>query len=183
MLSAMRFSHKLIEEIVQPGDTVVDATMGNGNDTEFLARLVGEKGTVHAFDIQTEAVENTKERLARAGLHAELHLESHETAYKYLNHNLKVAIFNLGYLPKSESNIITRASSTLPAIESLARELVLHGRIIIVVYYGHEGGLEEKEQVDGLMKKMSHDNFEILKYEMVNVGKTLPYLYAIEKKS
>ena len=48
---------------VRPGDTVVDATMGNGKDTLFLAELVGETGHVFAFDVQQEAVARTRERL------------------------------------------------------------------------------------------------------------------------
>lgn len=48
------------------GDIVIDATMGNGHDTQFLAELVGENGHVYAFDIQESAVANTKERLGEA---------------------------------------------------------------------------------------------------------------------
>ena len=48
--------HDLLMEYICPGDTVVDATAGNGLDTEFLCRLVGPKGCVHAFDIQPEAL-------------------------------------------------------------------------------------------------------------------------------
>lgn len=59
MLSALRFSHQLVKEILQPGDYAVDATMGNGNDTLFLAQLV-ETGKVYAFDIQEAAVIATK---------------------------------------------------------------------------------------------------------------------------
>ena len=46
-----------------PGETVVDATAGNGNDTQFLAELVGENGHVLAFDIQQAALDSTAERL------------------------------------------------------------------------------------------------------------------------
>lgn len=35
---------------VQEGDTVVDATAGNGGDTLWLARAVGPQGSVFAFD-------------------------------------------------------------------------------------------------------------------------------------
>ena len=41
-------------QFVQPGDTVVDATCGNGGDTLWLARAVGPSGRVLAFDIQVE---------------------------------------------------------------------------------------------------------------------------------
>ena len=34
------------------GDTVVDATCGNGHDSKWLAQAVGPTGTLYAFDIQ-----------------------------------------------------------------------------------------------------------------------------------
>ena len=42
------------------GDVAVDFTMGNGNDTLFLSRTVGESGRVYAFDIQEEALASTR---------------------------------------------------------------------------------------------------------------------------
>ena len=36
--TAMRYSHTLLQEVVKPGQTVVDATMGNGHDTELKAK-------------------------------------------------------------------------------------------------------------------------------------------------
>ncbi|MEG0629112.1 MAG: SAM-dependent methyltransferase, partial [Enterococcus sp.] len=33
LLTALRFSHQLLKEITTAGDHVIDATMGNGNDT------------------------------------------------------------------------------------------------------------------------------------------------------
>lgn len=35
------FSKSLLEKIVSAGETVIDATAGNGYDTLFLAKLVG----------------------------------------------------------------------------------------------------------------------------------------------
>ena len=47
--SARYLSHDVLKEAVQKGDTVIDATMGNGHDTLFLCELVGEEGQVIAF--------------------------------------------------------------------------------------------------------------------------------------
>lgn len=76
-LSVLSMAHRLIVERVSPGDTVVDATCGNGVDTRFLAELVGVRGTVYAFDIQAQALQRTSERLAplaAAGKLPQLHL-------------------------------------------------------------------------------------------------------------
>lgn len=39
---------------VHEGDTVVDATAGNGGDTLWLARAVGPGGCVYAFDTEVQ---------------------------------------------------------------------------------------------------------------------------------
>ena len=81
--TALKMSHTLAEEIILPGDVVVDATVGNGHDTVFLAQLVGETGKVIGFDIQEQAIKNTTERLEKEKLidrveliHASHHLLS-----------------------------------------------------------------------------------------------------------
>ena len=38
--------HHFIREHVQKGDCCIDATAGNGNDTQLLCELVGESGKV-----------------------------------------------------------------------------------------------------------------------------------------
>ena len=45
-----------IEDVISNGDIVIDATMGNGYDTKYLAEKVGENGFVYSFDIQEEAI-------------------------------------------------------------------------------------------------------------------------------
>lgn len=37
------FAHQLLEKAISAGDIAIDATMGNGHDTVFLANLVGKK--------------------------------------------------------------------------------------------------------------------------------------------
>ena len=47
------FARQLFSETVNAGETVVDATAGNGNDTLFLAELVGENGHVYSIRYST----------------------------------------------------------------------------------------------------------------------------------
>ena len=68
MKSARHWAQELQKEAILPGMRVIDATMGNGHDTQWLCELVGETGHVYAFDIQPSAVEHTKSRLEAAGL-------------------------------------------------------------------------------------------------------------------
>ena len=74
------YCHRMIKEHIKEGDCCVDATAGNGNDTEFLCRLTGADGKVYAFDIQKAAVEHTKKRLEEAGLteRAKVILDGHD---------------------------------------------------------------------------------------------------------
>lgn len=44
-LSILSFAHMLVKERVHPGDIAIDATLGNGNDTLFLCRLVNGSGS------------------------------------------------------------------------------------------------------------------------------------------
>ena len=53
--NARHLAARYMEEILRLGDIAVDATMGNGKDTQFLCELVGETGRVYAFDVQEEA--------------------------------------------------------------------------------------------------------------------------------
>ena len=58
------FARKLLEKAVGGGGAAVDATMGNGHDTLFLAKLVGSSGKVFAFDVQAGALECAEVRQA-----------------------------------------------------------------------------------------------------------------------
>lgn len=67
-LAISEWCRRFAQEVVKPGDLCVDATAGTGQDTVFLARLVGERGQVLAYDIQEEALRQTGDRLKREGL-------------------------------------------------------------------------------------------------------------------
>ena len=65
MKRPLEMAHDFLAEVVTQDDIVVDATMGNGHDTLFLAKLAKQ---VYAFDIQEQALEKTQERLDQASL-------------------------------------------------------------------------------------------------------------------
>ena len=81
MLRPLEMAHDFLREVITDQDTVVDATMGNGHDTLFLAKLAKE---VYAFDIQEQALIHTQKRLEEAGLfNAHLLLKGHEEVDHY----------------------------------------------------------------------------------------------------
>lgn len=99
------FARTLLQTAVKEGDYAIDATLGNGHDTCFLAEIVGENGKVFGFDIQREAIESSATRLKEKGLEERTVLvhDSHDTLSSVLPEeakgNVTGAIFNLGYLP------------------------------------------------------------------------------------
>ncbi|TFJ43895.1 16S rRNA (cytosine(1402)-N(4))-methyltransferase [Carnobacterium divergens] len=183
---AMDYSHQLLKEVVTTGDKVVDATVGNGGDTVLLATLVGDSGVVYGFDIQKQAIETTKQKLLLTGLSQQVQLfqQGHETVADVLpkNEEISAAIFNLGYLPQSDKSIITKGETTLIAIQSLLPHLRKGGRLILVVYYGHDGGLTEKEAVLEYVTTLPQEECNVLRYEFINQKNDPPFVIAIEKK-
>ena len=71
------FARSLLQIACTSGDIVVDATLGNGHDTEFLAKLVGHDGHVFGFDIQEQALLKTSKRLEEQNLHGQVTLFQH----------------------------------------------------------------------------------------------------------
>ena len=57
MLRPIEMAHQMLSKTIKSGDVVVDATMGNGWDTAFLAGLTDK---VYAFDVQKEALVSTQ---------------------------------------------------------------------------------------------------------------------------
>ena len=151
--------HRYLEECVNAGDQVIDATAGNGHDALKLAELVGPEGKVIAIDLQAEAIGATGVRLESAGLldRSELIQGDHREVLQELeaSHRQRIAAitFNLGYLPGSDKQIQTSPTSTLPALDSAWRLLQPGGRLLVTAYRGHPGGLDEAERVAEWMQE------------------------------
>ena len=82
----------------------IDATCGNGGDTAFLCRLVGEGGRVLGFDIQPEAIASTRQNLARKGFAAELHCDSHANLLQYVQPGTVARCRPRGILPRPKQH-------------------------------------------------------------------------------
>lgn len=176
------FSKRLMSETVLPGESVVDATAGNGNDTFFLAELVGEDGKVFAFDIQQAALEATAGRLGELTSRVNLILDSHANVDRYVNQPIGGAMFNLGYLPYSDDkSIITKPESTIQAIHKLLGMLKKGGIITISVYDGHDGGKEERDALLAYVKTLHQADVHVIRYELLNQRNNPPFLVALEK--
>ena len=178
MKRPLEMAHDFLAQVITQEDIVVDATMGNGHDTLFLAKLAKQ---VYAFDIQEQALEKTSQRLQEAGLtNAELILQGHETVDQFVK-EVKAAIFNLGYLPSADKSIITQPQTTLDALDKLCHMLVKGGRIAIMIYYGHEGGDIERDAVMDFVSQLPQQEYTATIYRTLNQINNPPFLVMIEK--
>lgn len=188
-VSVLAFAQKLAAERIQPGEPVVDATAGGGVDTLFLAQKSGSRGTVYAFDVQQEALDRTRNRLAGQPGLAEVRLfaRSHHLMEEAVDpaHRGKMAavMFNLGYLPGADTGVITRPETTIPALEAACRLLRKGGVLTVVLYAGHSGGDREAAEVRNWAEGLPGAEFEALTYRFINREPSAPYLLAISKRN
>lgn len=184
----LAFVRTLMQNAIHNGDIAIDATVGNGHDTVFLAKLVGEAGKVYGFDIQAEAIEVTKKRLIEEDLAERVALfqlghENAETVIPLEDHgNVATAIFNLGYLPKGDKTIITKPKTTISAVEQMLKMLKVGGIVVLVVYHGHDGGAEERDTLLQYVTTLNQGKFHVLQYSFINQRNHPPFVLAIEKR-
>jgi len=203
-LSLLELAHASIQRAVTPGSLVVDATAGNGKDTLFLAGLVGPAGLVLAFDIQPEALEKTRAALEEARLAARVRLvpAGHENIAACLRHELapaptgrpaaglaaespkvSAAMFNLGFLPGSAKEIVTRPDTTLAALNGLLPAMLPGALLTIHCYSGHKGAMEESRAVLDWAARQREDIWRVYCYETWNKKRGAENLLLMERQA
>ena len=133
---------------------VIDATLGNGHDTDFLK---DNFETVYSLD-------------------------SHENFKKHINEEVDCIVYNLGYLPGANKHITTKTDSTLKSIKEGLDLLSKNGMMFIAMYPGHEEGSREKDSILELAKNLNTKHFGVLYQEFINRPNNPPCLLIIEKK-
>ncbi|MBM7867951.1 methyltransferase [Heliobacterium gestii] len=212
LTSAVEWSRRFLAEVLEQGDLAVDATAGNGHDALFLARQVLPGGALLAVDIQEAAIVATNRRLAEAGLGEMVRIEdpfSSETLsvnglstlalerpirlvqgdhgqlglwLQRTNQKPKAAVFNLGYLPGGDHHLVTRADSTLNALNALAAALAEGGRLVVVVYVGHAGAEAEVAAVNDWWRQLPPQRWDTVSVRFPNRTGHPPYVLVAEKK-
>lgn len=181
-LPLTRLAQEKISEVLKAGDLAVDATVGRGFDTTYLSRKVGQSGQVIGFDVQKEALEATKRRLAAIGAdNVNLVQQGHETAAEVLSgKSIQAAMFNLGFLPKSDKAVKTSKTTTMEAVLAIFDQLTEGGRMTLLCYRGHEGGPEEYAAIGVWLEQQT--NVDVERIESKVTKPTSPVLYVITKK-
>ena len=183
MIDLLELHKYFILKHLGPGDVAVDFTMGNGNDTLFLSRAVGDKGRVFAFDIQEEALVSTRKLLedSAAPENYTLICASHHRVKEFVSEPIKAGMFNLGYLPRSgKKAVTTMRETTMPAVTAALELLAPDGVLIVAIYPGHEEGALEGEMLREYFKGLSRFRICPSEFKILN-SPTSPYFFLVEK--
>ena len=183
MIDLLDLQKHFILTHLKEGDIAVDFTMGNGHDTEFLSKTVGEGGHVYAFDVQAQALSSTAAHLKEAGCPENYTLihDSHHRVKEYVKTPIKAGMFNLGYLPGSDKTVTTMRETTLPAIEAAIDLMDRDAIILVAVYPGHAEGEAEGKLICEYLSSLSRYKVCATKINILN-SPTSPFFILIENK-
>ena len=173
MEKILQFAHLLIKNHINNDDIFIDMTIGNGKDTLYLCQNCK---FVYGFDIQKETIINSKKR-CQGFDNITYVLDNHLNFDKYIQEDVSLFIFNLGYLPKSNNKIITQADNSLKTLIK-AYSFLKKGYIIISFYRGHKGGKDEFYLLD---KYLSFNNIPIIEKYQEHKRFDEPLTYIIKK--
>ena len=184
MIRLLDLQKEFLLRHIGKGDRVVDFTMGNGHDTEFLSKTVGETGEVYAFDIQEDAVASTRAHLEAEGAPENYTLihDSHHKVADYVKGPIKAGMFNLGYLPRSgRKTVTTMCETTLPAVKAALELLAPDGILMVAVYPGHEEGTREGEMLTEYFSTLDRRKISVSCLKIVN-SPTSPFFFIAENR-
>lgn len=182
--SARYLAQDALRQALTPGAHVVDATMGNGHDTCFLAELVGETGHVTAFDLQADAVERTRQLLESQGMldRCTLHCLGHQHMEEVVQGPLDAVMFNLGWLPGGDKSITTHWNTTRQAADAALRLLRPQGLLTLCVYPGHPAGDEERQCLTAYFATLRPQEYNVLHQKFLNAGPGAPECFLVQKQ-
>lgn len=179
------FIKACIQDVIKPGDSAIDATVGTGEDTVFLAECVGKTGHVYGFDIQRAAIEEAKALAAQHGVSERItwlfNGHEHMNTYPDIAQNPKIGAvtFNLGYWPDGDPGVTTQPETTFQALEQSA-PLLRSGGILTVCAYSHLTGQAEKEKIEAWIQNLGR-GYDAYSFEVKN-HREAPTAFIVLKK-
>ncbi len=182
----------------------VDATCGNGNDTLFLAEQLCTLGAaaekpwrVLGLDIQEQALHNTDMllRFCPGRDRVKLILQGHEHIAALINAQglaereagrpvpaTVCVMYNLGFLPRSDKTVVTKAESTMLSLTGAAWHLAPGGLLVVHAYGGHEGGSEEYAVVDAWCAALPYADWLVMRYALANKPHNPEALFLVQRR-
>lgn len=176
-LSAVGLCHEFLTAHLAPGGFYIDATCGNGHDTEFLCRLAGPQGKVLALDIQPKAVEATNARLTAAGLDGigrAVQADHARLGELAAPGSADCVLFNFGWLPGADHGVHSTAAGSLPALQAALELLKPRGILAAVLYSGQVIGDSEKQAALAFFRSLPLTKYTVLVCDFANWADTAP---------
>ena len=187
-LSHLDFAHHFWSKLIQPGNSIIDATCGNGLDSLKLCHLTlsSTQGKVYCFDIQNDAIEASIKHLSTnldPTIFQRVYFEKrcHSTfPAEITKESIHLIVYNLGYLPGGDKTKTTKTELTLQSIET-AKELLLPGGILsITCYPGHLEGEKEQNEICDYARTLSPKKWSCSHHTWIN-RKNSPSVLLIQK--
>ncbi len=189
--SHLALAHQRWGQILREGDSVIDATCGNGKDTLFLAQVIcskGVRGLIIGIDIQKKALDQTQRHLQMNLSGDELnrvHLfhQSHEEFPPLaLEHPIRLIVYNLGYLPQGDKELTTLTESTLASLKNGMALLMPEGMISVTCYPGHAEGAKEQENILKWARTLNPEDWKIEVFRQTHSVTAPSLLFFMKKK-
>lgn len=178
---AVRLSDFYFQNLNLSPSLIVDMTLGNGRDSKRLldnfpkAKLIG-------FDIQEEAIENSRRLLDGMDQDFQLLCLCHSNVRKVLDGQLAdLIVFNFGYLPGGDKDITTKKESSLFAVRESLDCLSQGGLMSLTFYPGHLEGEREYKVIMEYLQGRDQKSYRILKSSYVNQKNKPPVLVLVER--
>ncbi|MEG2787305.1 MAG: class I SAM-dependent methyltransferase [Romboutsia sp.] len=170
-------SHYIVTNFIKNKVVAIDATLGNGYDSDFLS---DKFKTVYSFDIQNSACENYKRKKKE---NVKIILDSHHKLDEYISGNVDCIMYNLGFLPGTSKDITTLHDTSMESIKKGLELLNEGGIMTICIYIGHDEGEKEKSCILDYVKGLSKKEYGVMLHKFLNRSNVAPMLVVIEKKS
>lgn len=176
---------EILKPYVEKARILLDGTAGNGWDTLYLAKYSLKDARIFSFDIQPEALENTRKLVEMNDLPGmdkiTLICSNHKNFLEFIQEPIDVAMMNLGYLPNGDKSITTKLEDSLATIIQLMSKLSLHGAMGVTCYPGHSEGKMEYEAIADFFARVSSKEFQIMRIEKWNHIAESPVAFLIER--
>lgn len=177
------FIDYVLNTLLKDKKVLVDMTAGNGHDSLRILKMQPNYEKIYIYDIQEKAIENTKKLLNSYGYKNCIYLNKSHDDLSFIKEKIDFAIYNLGYMPGANKELVTKSESTIKSISSLLGKLNSGAVVIVTAYPGHEEGFIECERVDNYLRKLDQKEYNVLKLEFTNQKNKPCKTYILEKRS
>lgn len=175
----LEIAQQIWKSILTKEECAIDATCGNGHDTVKLAALAK---TVYAFDIQSEAIRVSKDRVSEHKLdNVHFYQQCHSSFPSEIT-DVRLIVYNLGYLPGCDKNITTLTPTTLKSLENACNLIKPGGMITVTCYPGHEEGQIEEKKILEWAEQLNPSVWQCCHRRFINKIRS-PSLLSLQKSS